>query len=188
MTTITSSPASEKQVAFVSDLLATRAYDAADAFIEFAIDELAASALSKSDASKLIDMLINAPKRKGARSASQELLASVPKSKYAVPTEMLIGASTSDVFHGDLVFLEIKEYAGTLYMRQLHGAPGRFNRSKLSQDSVKAIIAIVAADPYKYSRIFGEHYTCCGSCGAELTDPKSRELVLGPECRKKFGY
>jgi hypothetical protein len=188
MTTLTSYPASPKQVAFAADLLKTREFDTTDVFIEFAIDELAADALSKSDASKLIDMLINAPKRKGARSASQELLASVPKSKYAVPTEMLIGVTTSDVFHGDLVFLEIKEYMSSLYMRQLHGAPGAFNRSKLSQDSVKAIIAIIAEDPYKYTRIFGEHYTCCGSCGAELTDPKSRELMLGPECRKKFGH
>jgi hypothetical protein len=46
---------------------------------------------------------------------------------------------------------------------------------------------IISQDPYKYAKIFGQHYSCCGSCGAELTDPVSRELQLGPECRKKFG-
>jgi hypothetical protein len=51
---------------------------------------------------------------------------------------------------------------------------------------IKAIVETIEYDPYKYARLFGEHYTCCGSCGAPLTDNKSRELMLGPECRKKF--
>lgn len=187
MITITN-PASEKQVSFVADLLKTRQYDLADPFIEFVIGEHEENALTKSDASKLIDMLINAPKRKGARSAAQELLSTVPKSKYAIPTEMLIGVTTSDVFNNDLTFIEVKEYMNTLYMRRLHGAPGGFTRSKLSAESVKALIGIIAADPYKFTKLFGEHYSCCGCCGAELTDARSRELQLGPECRKKFGY
>lgn len=186
--TTTTYPASEKQVSFVADLLKTREYDINDEFIQFVGDELEMSSLSKSDASRLIDMLINAPKRKGARSASQELLATVPKSKYAVPSEMLIGVTTTDTFTNDLVFVEIKEYMNTLYMRRLHGAPGGFTRSKLTTESVKALIAIIAVDPYKFTKIFGEHYSCCGCCGAELTDEKSRSLQLGPECRKKFGY
>lgn len=188
MSTTITYPASEKQISFAKDLLATREYDANDEFIAYAAEELAAGGLSKSDASMLIGRLINAPKRKGGRSAVQELLATVPKSKYAVPTEMLSGIATTDRFNGDLVFFEIKEYMQTLYMRQLHGAPGRFNRSKLSSESVAALVSIVSTDPYKFVRLFGEHYTCCGSCGAELTDERSRELALGPECRKKFGF
>jgi hypothetical protein len=103
-----------------------------------------------------------------------------------VPTDVLELTDADDSFSGDLAFFEVREYMSTLYMRQLHGAPGRFNRSKLSAASVKAIIGIIAADPYRYTRMFGEHYACCGSCGAELTDQRSRELQLGPECRKKF--
>jgi hypothetical protein len=86
-----------------------------------------------------------------------------------------------------LLFLEIREYMGNLYMRRLTGAVGGFTRHKVpSKDSV-AIMNIIAQDPYKYAKIFGQHYSCCGSCGAELTDPVSRDLQLGPECRKKFG-
>lgn len=188
MGTATFIPASDRQMSFAKDLLATREYDINDEFIAFAVDLVEADALDKSNASKLISTLINAPKRAGARGVLQDALKTIPKSRYAIPTEMLVACDSSDKFHGDLVFIEVKEYMQTLYMRQLHGAPGRFNRSKLSQDSVKAIISIIAADPYKFTRIFGEHYTCCGSCGAELTDPKSRELMLGPECRKKFGF
>ena len=88
---------------------------------------------------------------------------------------------------GDLLFLEIREYMGNLYMRRLTGSVGGFTRHKVpSQDSM-VIMDIIAKDPYKYAKIFGQHYSCCGSCGAELTDPVSRDLQLGPECRKKFG-
>lgn len=184
----TTYPASPKQISFAQDLLRTREFDMNDEFIQFATEELEANALTKSDASMLIDRLIKAPKRKGALSPMQGVLASVPKSKYAVPTELLVGITTTDVFRGDLVFVEIKEYMQTLYMRQLHGAPGSFNRSKLAKESVLGIVSIIATDPYKFAKMFGEHYTCCGSCGAELTDERSRELALGPECRKKFGY
>jgi hypothetical protein len=75
-----------------------------------------------------------------------------------------------------------------LYIRQLHGAPGSFNRSKLTADGVRAVVGTIKLDPYRYAKLFGTHYTCCGSCGAALTDERSREIQLGPECRKKFGF
>ena len=163
-------PASEKQISFVKSLLEGREVDA--------------------DRAADIDALLTLPKRPRAKApnAMQALLASVPKSKYAIPTAELEFTDADDAFRGDLVFVELREYMQTLYMRQLHGAPGAFSRSRLTTTSVKAIIEILARDPYKYTRLFGENYACCGSCGAELTDPRSRELFLGPECRKKFGH
>jgi hypothetical protein len=189
MTTSITYAASPKQASFITDLLASREVD--PELAETLERAIADDTLSKSDASRHIDALIGLPKRKAASSTSspmQTLLASVPKSRYAVPTDALELTDADDSFSGDLAFLEVREYMGTLYMRQLHGAPGRFSRSKLSAASVKAIIGIIAADPYRYTRMFGEHYACCGSCGAELTDQRSRELQLGPECRKKFGF
>jgi len=180
--------ASPKQIGFITDLLDSREVDPEQR--ELIAQAIADGTLSKSDASGLISKLFDLPKRKAAsstRSPMQTLLASVPKSRYAVPTDVLELTDADDSFSGDLAFFEIREYMGTLYMRQLHGAPGRFNRSKLSAASVKAVVGIIAADPYSYTRMFGEHYACCGSCGAELTDQRSRELQLGPECRKKFG-
>jgi hypothetical protein len=188
-TTTHTAPASEKQIAFVCDLLDKREVDAELA--EIITEAIANEAYTKAMASADIDAFLKLPKRARATKstgAMQTLLALVPKSKYAVPTEELEFSEADDDFSGDLVFVEIKEYMGTLYARQLHGAPGRFNRSKMSTNTVKAIIALVAADPYKYTKLFGDHYTCCGSCGAELTDQRSRELMLGPECRKKFGF
>jgi hypothetical protein len=189
MTTSTQAPASEKQVNFLKDLLATRVVD--EDMKNALIEQIEFDLLGKRDASSAIDTLMSAPRipkaKTSAPSPAQELLRSIPKSRYAIPTEELELTDAVEDFKGDLVFVELKEYLQTLYMRQLHGAPGGFSRSKLAAVSVKAIVEVIATDPYKYARIFGEHYTCCGSCGAELTDTKSRELMLGPECRKKFG-
>jgi hypothetical protein len=186
---MTTNPASEKQIGFLSDLLATRECDAAE------YDELIAAIyeenLDKRRASQAIDKLINAPRKKtgdGPKSPLQVLLGTIPKSKYAVPTEELIASDFEDTFKDGIVFLELKEFMGTLYVRQLHGAPGGFSRSRIPADVTTYLVKIIASDPYKYVKMFGDHFTCCGSCGSPLTDARSRELMLGPECRKKFGF
>lgn len=181
-----SNPASAKQISFLSDLLASKECDTE--YREELFSLIYEEQLDKRVASAAIEKLISSPKRKDATpSPMQALLGTIPKSKYAVPTEMLMGSDIEDSFKGDLIFLELKEFMGNRYMRQLFGSPGGFARLRLSADQVTYLVDIIAEDPYKYARIFGNHYTCCGSCGAELTDKTSRELMLGPECRKKFG-
>jgi hypothetical protein len=193
MTSLTLEPlrpelaASEKQISFVQDLIAAREVE--DHIADNINESIELGVYSKKHASHDIDAFLKLPKRAKVTkpsNAMQSLLASVPKSKYAIPADELELSSIE--IKNDLLFVEIKEYMSTLYMRQLHGAPGRFNRSKLTTEQVEEVVSILANNPYKYTRIFGEHYACCGSCGAELTDARSRELQLGPECRKKFGF
>ena len=180
--------ASEKQVAFISNLLDERELDAVtvSSFRSMLIT------MTKKQASSTIDLLLRTPKRvekvPGAtKSLLQEALSKAPKSKYAVPVSELDISLEDTPLTGDLLFIEVKEYMNNLYMRRLTGSVGGFTRHKVpSQDSI-VIMDIIAKDPYKYAKIFGQHYSCCGSCGAELTDPVSRDLQLGPECRKKFG-
>jgi hypothetical protein len=179
--------AAPRQLEFVRDLLGNR--EAAAEVVERITSAIDADEYTKAQASADIDALLELPRREsGVPSPFQALLASVPKSKYAVPTALLEASDAEDDFRGDLVFLELKEFMGTLYVRQLHGAPGRFTRSPLTATQIKALVTVVKTDPYKFAKMFGDHYACCGSCGAELTDQRSRELMLGPECRKKFGY
>lgn len=183
MTTVLFGP-SEKQVGFIKSLLAQRDIDEDVAQVHLA--NLAT--MDKATASKLIDALLQLPKAaRPANTPLQTALASIPKSKYAVHTEDLQYAELDADLHGDILFLEVREYMGHLYMRQLTGALGGFNRIKLVSSDAIQIANIIARDPYKHAMLFGKVYTCCGSCGAELTDPTSRELQLGPECRKKFG-
>lgn len=179
---------SERQLTFISDLLDEKDIDAERA-AEF---RAALASYNRKDASTLIDMLLKLPKRihkvAPAKGSLQEALTKAPKSKYAIPNDELDISLEYTKLSSDHLFVEIREYMGNLYMRRLHGAPGGFSRSRVNNVDAIAIIEHIAKDPYKYARKFGEIYSCCGSCGAELTDARSRELLLGPECRKKFGY
>ena len=180
--------ASEKQVAFIDSLLTDRELDA----IQVSSFRSMLPTLTKKQASGMIDLLLRLPQKAtkvpGAdKSLLQEALSSAPKSKYAIPASELDISLEGTPLTGDLLFIEVKEYMGNLYMRRLTGSVGGFTRHRVpSQDSI-TIMNVISQDPYKYAKIFGQHYSCCGSCGAELTDPVSRDLQLGPECRKKFG-
>jgi hypothetical protein len=184
-------PASDKQITFINELLDSREIPASDPILKaFTVDRFGAlSTISKRSASAAISALLSLPKlATPAESSMQHVLARVPKSKYAVPTNELDMAPLQGTpLTGDLLFIEVREYEKTLYMRRLTGAPGSFNRDKLPAGDVKIIVDLIANDPYKYTRLFGENYSCCGKCGAELTDPISRSMFLGPECRKAFG-
>jgi len=148
----------------------------------------------RSWASETIDYLLKQPKLAPGKSAAapsspvQEALALIPKSKYAIPAEEIDAVLEKTPVTGDLLFIEVREYMNRLYMRRLTGAPGGFSRWQVAQADAVTIAKLIKTEPYKYTKLFGEHYSCCGSCGAELTDQRSRELQLGPECRKKFGF
>lgn len=188
-TTLNANDVSEKQANFIDDLLNSREVepDAAAGF------RLALQTMDKKSASKLISLLLALPKKEAkvaavaGKSQLQEALFKAPKSKYAIPNDELDISLPDTNLTGDHLFVEIREYMGNLYMRRLHGSVGAFTRSHVSNKDAITIVNHIANDPYKYTRIFGLLYSCCGSCGAELTDPISRELQLGPECRKKFG-
>jgi len=189
-TTLIANAASEKQISFIKSLVAERemTQDERDA------RSMTTHLLTKKTASELIDILLKLPKRTDkvaftatATGSLQEALAKAPKSKYAIPVEEIDIIVENTPMHGDLLFIEIREYMNRLFMRRLTGAPGGFSRWHVNPKDAATIAEHIAKDPYRYTKIFGEHYSCCGSCGAELTDPVSRELQLGPECRKKFG-
>jgi len=187
----TTMPASDKQISFINELLDSRVIPASDPILKaFTVDRFSAlSTISKRSASAVISTLLSLPKLPTpAASSLQHVLARVPKSKYALPTDELDMAPLQGTpLTGDLLFVEVREYEKVLYMRRLTGAPGAFNRDKVPHADALIIIDLIAKDPYKYTRLFGENYACCGKCGAELTDPISRSLFLGPECRKAFG-
>lgn len=187
MTTMTLNAPSEKQVKFINDLLEEKELDegARQGF------RTALASMDKKGASNLIDVLLKLPARAdkvvAGKIGIQEALSKAPKSKYAIPNDELDISLAQTKLTGDHLFVEIREYMGSLYMRRLHGSVGAFTRTRVANEDAATIVNHIARDPYKYARTFGEIYSCCGSCGAELTDPISRELQLGPECRKKFG-
>lgn len=171
--------ATERQQSFILDLLETREYDN----LEFIIN-------SPKEASNLIDALLKAPKKAKAHKDTElfEALSAVQKSKYAIPVSELILDFFDEKIDNDLLFIEVREYNGTLYLRRLHGSVGSFVRTKLSRKDTLVILRHIAQDTYKYAKLFGMHYSCCGKCGADLTDETSRRYQLGPDCRKAWGF
>lgn len=177
---------SEKQVDFILGLIKERDIETGEAA------ELRENLpmLSKLQASDLIKRLLELPKLPKAPrvNPTQVPLATIQKSKYAIPVADLSHLDLDFEIHGDLLFVEVREFMSTLYMRRLTGSLGGFTRHKLSVQDVLDLVGVIKSNQYGYAKLFGVHYSCCGSCGAELTDPTSRSLQLGPECRKKFGF
>ena len=145
-------------------------------------------ALTKSDASEFIGTLKGLPFAKKAgvefRESPYEGLA---HSYYAIPSHLANPALQDAVIDNDLLFVVIDQFRGTVYLRQVHGAPLRFTRSKMSPRDARAVVRVLKTDPLKFIKLFGEHHGVCGKCGAHLTDQKSRESGFGPDCRKQLG-
>jgi hypothetical protein len=191
-------PATEKQIKFLDDLVAKREIPTT-----LSAEYLSAKAtLDVAKASQLISQFLGFPRIEVKTALAEkpavdpksalwaelfEALSTIPQSKYAVPVSELMVDFLKKPVHGDLVFLEVKEYMKRIYIKQLFGSVGAFTRVRTDVEDALAFVRIIQSDPYKYARLFGEHYKCCGKCGAELTDPISRELMLGPWCRKAFG-
>jgi hypothetical protein len=115
----------------------------------------------------------------------------IPPAMYALASGAFLPADRTLLGgdDNDHVFLAVGEYKDTRYIRRLHGAPGSFSRTKLPDRDLEQRVARVihAEGPRNATQLFGSLYTCCGKCGAELTDKVSRALKLGPHCRKEFG-
>jgi len=177
-------PASEKQVAFIQSLLDERVVP----------EEYAAKVRSEigiftsKRASEVISGLMAAPRKPKQALPEGDVLDGIPHAKYAIPAAELAVKALARPFDGDLLFIEVKEFRGRTYMRRLQGAPGGFVRSRIPMDDVAVYANMIKADAYRYTKAFGEHYRCCGKCGADLTDEESRRLMLGPICRKAFGF
>ena len=174
--------ASEKQVAFIRTLAAERVYAPA------ALTDAAITALTSAAASNLITSLLAAPRKPkaAAEAPAASPLADVEVSAYAIPTAGLVVPGIN--FHGDLVFLEVRMYKGHKFLNILTGSVGDFNRTRVrGQGPLGAFAAVIKGRHLEYARLFGEHFTCCGRCKSPLTDQKSREMFLGPDCRKVWG-
>lgn len=180
-------PATQKQLDFIAKLRGERTMSK---WTEKSYQSEANAGLTSKQASYWIGYLLamkpDTPAAPGPVGNADVIAAleGVELSKYAVPTLglMIPGLNLT----GDLLFLEVRRYRETTYMRRLHGAPGNFQRTRFTPSQTIALAAVIKGKHEEFARLFGKHFTCCGRCGAPLTDQKSRETFLGPECRKVF--
>jgi len=146
--------------------------------------------------SVVITQLMGMPKRQRAAapagaarrpSFSARLKDAVPEARYIIERcEMPI--AHHGLFAGnDDIYIEVREFKGSRYLRQLHGAPGDFNRSKPSAADQGAIVdALIAVGPLVATQRYSTRHRVCSCCAAPLTDDLSVQLGLGPVCRQRF--
>jgi hypothetical protein len=66
-------------------------------------------------------------------------------------------------------------------------AQGAYFESRDSSPADRARIELICKDPFAAAVLHGQQTGRCSCCGAELTNPESIKLGIGPICRSKWG-
>jgi hypothetical protein len=128
-----------------------------------------------------------------AAQAAPADLPDVPAGRYAVPS----------VEDGHLVFYQVDrpakgKWAGYVFVRQLVGAPGSFRQIRINRAATRGVLDRIdgarfvdggeaLSGPHAAAVAFSRAYGVCAACLAELSDPESLRIGLGPVCRKRYG-
>ena len=159
---ITTSPASERQVSYLTSLLSDRACDAA--FRADITERIADGTLDKRTASSAIDTLMRAP-------------------RAVAPA---VAALTVGMYRKDGVIYRVQRSreSGNLYAKRLDllatGAEFVY--------AAGAIRTLTLADSMtrEEAQAWGVETGICCVCSADLTDPVSVARGIGPVCASKF--
>lgn len=185
--------ATPKQVDFINTLLRERNLpEGFEAMVKAAASD--ADTFTTKVASGFISSMLGMAKRPVVSSEAEALAAAlvgVDKSFYAVRTDDLAPSLSESLRRAlgsnDLAFFRVKLYGRTVRLVRVIGSPGYFRALRVSPADALHVLRFINIDPVASSRLFGEHYTCCGRCGAPLTDEVSRRTQFGPTCRKAKG-
>lgn len=116
----------------------------------------------------------------------------VPKSAPAAPAapvDVPDGYYAVDAEAGHLSFYRVKagRKPGIIFVDLLlgGGTNGSLTPQKVPFRSIPAVLAKIAVDPHGAMERFGQSIGRCGMCNRGLTDETSRQIGIGPECRKK---
>lgn len=149
---------------------------------------------TSAEASLMITNLLAAPRKPkpldGVYAEIQHRLELMPTGRYAVPAAdvQALFPNATDVLAGnDHLFIRTYRFKNRLYMVRLYGAPGDFRSERMKPATVLALAGLVRPRARELTQLFGSLFRICGRCAAPLTDPESRRLSLGPECRQVFG-
>jgi hypothetical protein len=180
--------ATERQVSFLTDLLAKREVDhLRRVTIQAALDS---GKLDSKGASEYIDRLLRLPKKvqPNAWDAANAATADLEVSFYAVPAG-LVSAQKVDLYGNDFLFLRVRNMGGGRGKRlsRVSGAPGSPRYTGFSPDVIVSLAAVMRGRHVEFAQNWHKHSGRCGKCNAVLTDIESREAGFGPDCRKMYG-
>ncbi len=119
------------------------------------------------------------PSAKGLLAEYIATVKQIPDGFYALPLKD----------GSDVNFFEVRTEGNRNWVYRLHGAPGDFRRERMSY----ALMGFAAKHILESDRgrdaaiLFGKETGVCGRCNSPLTKQESRDLGLGPTCRKVYG-
>jgi hypothetical protein len=203
---VTTDPgASNKQLDFIRDLLkqreigeeAQRALEARVAVQQELNDKhgdrccpLAAAGLTKVRATTFIDRLLKAPRRAPQRGKTRDIMGeNDPRKVHAdlpSPDDLPAGYYAIKNAEGQLRFYHVwrgDKVPTYVKLYLIHGTSSTEIKYG-SHEFVAILRAIVVAEPFKASMMYGQHIGTCGAddCGRRLTNRVSRLLGIGPVC------
>lgn len=85
----------------------------------------------------------------------------------------------------DISFFEVSEWKGRKYLRLLSGAPGDYQRHKMSLSMQYMAAKHLLDDVAGAVKLYADTHSVCAKCHSPLTDAESRARGLGPVCAGK---
>lgn len=166
--------ATERQVAYLNDLLAKRVQPDWST-VNGSADAIDPESMTKVEASEAIKVMLAQPVKVNVT----EIPDTVPDGRYAYLHEEL----------GKILFYRVvTRRDGNRIVQKVLGAPGDFRYVGISPTEKAHAIKAIAADPGFASQMFGIKVGACGVCGSPLTDPESIARGIGPICAKKYDW
>ena len=169
-------PPSDKQVAYILDLLKTHIWP--DDFSEGDL-----KSMERRQVSTLIESLKKAPRRdksNGATSPNQGF-DDIPDGRYAIQWRSIKNAGWK--------FYQVKHGHTRVFVDLLIGSPGEYRKTSLRGADVNTVLhEIRDITPRQASINFGLESETCGVCSSPLTNAESIALGIGPVCRNKMGW
>lgn len=169
--------ATEPQLKFIRDLMRDRAVTPnQQARCEELVDS---GVVTFAMASNMIDKLKEYPYRSGNTAEVAPAMPHLPPGRYAVIGE----DGTVDFYKIDIGTKG--RWDGFLFLDHVQGP----NEVPVKNRQTKTgILRKIAQDPAEASKRYGRELGHCGVCGTQLTNDTSRELGIGPVCRKNMGW
>jgi hypothetical protein len=186
-------PLTEKQRSFLLKLSAAKIADWDGSAEQVAVIDR----LSKSEASRAISRLLDAPDQPAKSSANPALsnFPDIPAGAYALEESWSTDTNGDGADEGIAVqFYKVDRptegrWAGRTFVKALFGAPRNWREEKLNfsvQLAVANKINKIGAE--ECARLFGQKSECCGSCYSPLSKQQSRAAGYGETCAGNNGF
>lgn len=173
-----SNPPSDRQVAYVADLLLIHEWPD-----EVSEEDL--RAMERSQVSSLISAILRRPLKRqvpegqpaDGKSPRPQSFPGIPAGRYAI------------IADGKVKFYRVdKPTEGRWAGRTFVKVQASDDLHPVKDGAKVAVLAEIAKDPKAAMLRYGHEIGACGLCGRTLTDEESRGLGIGPVCRNKMGW